>query len=165
MPTFSRPTLRRPFSRLRRGRSFALVDYLCGSIILTATMLSVTSLTTLKSRTLRASKQHQNAIFCANNILNTQKLKFQNDPNMRATVYKLVGAQSNKKNWTTYSNMDKPLNLKQVESQAKAVLEFKAVEGLDQSQYLEMRVNIQWTWDGTRSTACHVSTLVAGGIK
>lgn len=153
--------------RLRRRRAhkgFALVDYLCGTIIMVATLISVASLNAVKSKTLRFARQRQMAIFCANNLLIEQKHKLLENKEWNATaVQKADGAKDAA--WVDLTQIKDDPSVKSVIRNAVAKVQVRPAKGIANDGFIEMRVLVEWKWDVDKSTSAQLSSLVKRGAQ
>lgn len=151
--------------RLKRRHShkgFALVDYLCGTIIMVATLVSVASLNAVKSKTLRFARQRQMAIFCASNLLIEQKAKLNDDAKWNAqAIQKASGAKD--ADWAELTEIKDDPSLKTIIRGAVAKVQVRPAKGAASKGFIEMRVLVEWNWDVDRKTSAQLSALVKRG--
>jgi hypothetical protein len=153
------PSLKR---RRSQQRGFAMVDYLCGTMILMSTIVSVTQLTTMKSRMLRAAKQRQSAIDSVNNKLNQIKFRLAVNPKERARAFKVAQNAASGK-WGRFKTVRSGISLKTIGGNAFALIETRPAKNLSAREFIELRVSIEWTWNPDKTTHCRVSTLIPRG--
>ena len=152
-----------PILKRRRGRrGFALIDYLCGSIIMVAVLISVTSLNVMKSKTLRFARQRHMAIFCAKNLLIEEKSKLLSEANANVQAARKADA-AKKSQWTDLTVIKDDPGLKNVMHGAIAKVQVRPATGAAKQQFFEMRVLVEWRWDVDKTTSSQLSTLVKRG--
>ncbi|MDF1660362.1 MAG: hypothetical protein P1V97_01220 [Planctomycetota bacterium] len=153
--------------RLKRRRShkgFALVDYLCGTIIMVATLVSVASLNAVKSKTLRFARQRQMAIFCASNLLIQQKNKLHEDAQWNAKAVQKA-AEAKDADWAELTKITDDPAVKSVIRGAVAKVQVRPAKGAAKDGFIEMRILVEWRWDVERSSSAQLSTLVKRGTQ
>lgn len=153
--------------RLKRRRSqkgFALVDYLCGTIIMVSTLVSVASLNAMKSKTLRFARQRQMAIFCANNLLIKEKRKLHDDAKWNAQAVQKADSVKDKE-WADLTEVKDDPSVKSVIKGAVAKVQVRPATGAAKDGFLEMRVLVQWNWDVDKSMSSQLSCLVKRGAQ
>lgn len=146
----------------RQARSFALVDYICGTVILVATVMSVTSINLAKLTTSTYARRQQKANFLSSQLLSSFKQKCQRDAKYRQQAYILANKQKDH-GWATVEEYKDGKLLGQISSSATAICRIRTVKDLDSNTYIEAQILIRWD-DNLKLKSSHaVSALVVGG--
>ncbi len=135
-------------------KSFALLDYMCGTVVLVSALATVTSLNMTKFRILKAARHRQMAIYSRHNLLELESLRYS-----RAKNFETIRKQFNKQNaWVELSIEGSSEQMKQLGTRAKAKLRARALS--NRSDLIELNIEIRWFHTKESSTSLNFSRLI-----
>lgn len=151
----------RPAPRLRARRGFALIDYIVGTLILSATLITITSLNTMKIRAQGMASRRQMANFTAANLLDRIRETWAREPAAKAAVF--AAAAESGEAWAPVKTALFLEGFAEKKRFEAIVIEARRVGGLDVGRYIELRLSLRWRDGVEKSELWQTSTLIARG--
>lgn len=140
---------------MRARRAFALIDYICGSMILATTMAAITSVNLTKFRTFAAARHRQRALYLASGLLQTSTARLSSRESQRALAARLrVAGEA----WIELEDMAPEAELRRITHNAQAQVEARLAPGIDGG--IELRVTVLWGETNPPTSELAVATLV-----
>lgn len=144
--------MRRPF---QIDRGFAILDYMCGTVILVSALATVSSLNMAKFRTLSTARKRQSAIFAANSVLELHA-----DHYSQAQNFPKIKASHSTETWTELELLAESQSyLNSMARQAELQIRARRVKAHD--SLIELNVVVRWFHDRTTFSSLNFSTILS----